>query len=328
VDKITEITNEQRAKMPEYVKKWVEIGQSTRPMDFERARELVIQIYAKIRRERNWGDSPPQITRERIVACPSPLLAQQAGRLIAAKLGYTNLDGFWPVQVYGSSAARFDFFLYEMGILSRLTENELEAWNILQPMTMICGGVYFAPDFAIIADRPAVLNLIQRGETNVLHCADGPAIGWGRDAEGAYDPNHEFGNALYYWQGTEVPRHWIMEPPTTEEEKKARAIEVLKTENADIRTAGCEILGWAGILEVLEPRVIDEDPNPIFGKLVEVDFPGNNGRTIAVRFIVARCGTGRTVAVPAFPEARTAVEAGAMSYRVTVETYRKLKERT
>lgn len=331
MDKITEITPEQKAKMPLYVDKWTKIGRSTAPMDFEKACELVIATYDKINREQKWDNERPHITRSRIIACPSPILAQQAGRQVAREMGFKDgeADGYWPAQIYGSSAARFDFILNELGVLARLNESQRQAWEILEPFTQVCGGVYFAPDFAIVADRPAVLKLMQLGNTYVLHCVDGPAIAWGRDENGNYDPNHKYGDALFYWQGTEVPRNWIMEKPVTDAEKKARAIEVLKEPNADRRTAGAEILGWAEIISALDPRLIDEHPNPMFGKLVEVDFPvGNGSETEATRFLVAQCGTGRTIAIPALPEARTALEAGAMSYRLSTEEYQKLKIRT
>ncbi len=330
MDKISEITEAQKAKMPEYVQKWTEIGRSTAPMDFEKTVELIMLTMNKVNAENTWDDAPA-IPPERIFRCSSPILAQQAGRQIATEMGYPEeeVDGYWPAQVYGSSAARFDFILNEMGVIARLDASQKKAWEILEVFAQVCGGVYFGPNFAIVADRPAVLKLMQLGNTHVLHCPDGPAIAWGRDADGNYDPNDPYGSALYYWQGTEVPCQWVVDRPTDKEGLRALAQEILQDPNAERRTAGCELIGWANILEALEPRVLDKHENPMFGELVEVDFPRREGGgTEPVKFLVAMCGTGRRIAFPAMPEATTALEAGAMSYRLTVEEYSRLKYRS
>lgn len=329
--KITHITDEQRAKMPEYVRKWTEIGRSTKPMDFERAAQLVMDSMDKVARNKGWTLSSPIIPRNRIVAAVSPIIAQQAGRKIAEKMGFKSdsLDGYWPAQIYGSSAARFGFLIDVMGVRARLTPDQAEAWRILEEFTQVCGGVYYGPNFAFIADRPSRLHLLDAGTSHVLHNPDGPAIAWGRDENGEYDPNHPLGTSLYYWEGLRVPADWIMDKPTTPEQVRERALEVLKDNNADRRTAGCEILGWDAVLGALDPRVIDEHPDPKFGKLVEVAFPvGNGAQTVPTRFLIAQCGTGRTIALPAMPEARTAVEAGAMSYDIPVEEYEGLGYRS
>jgi len=88
--------------------------------------------------------------------------------------------------------------------------------------------------------------------------------------------------------------------------------------------AGCEILGWLPVLQALGMQVIEENPNPMFGKLVQVDLPDSPNS----RFLIAECGTNRTIAVPVSSEAKTAVEAGAMSYGVPVEVYKMMKIRT
>jgi len=44
--KITKLTPEQEARFPEFVKKWVDIGLSTEPADFDAATEAALKAYA------------------------------------------------------------------------------------------------------------------------------------------------------------------------------------------------------------------------------------------------------------------------------------------
>ena len=43
--KITKLTEEQKARFPEFVEKWVKIGLSTEPADFEKATEAALKAY-------------------------------------------------------------------------------------------------------------------------------------------------------------------------------------------------------------------------------------------------------------------------------------------
>lgn len=73
---------------------------------------------------------------------------------------------------------------------------------------------------------------------------------------------------IYYWHGTQVPEHWI------ENRENIDPVEILKTENVEQRAAGAAIVGWPKMLEVLEAKVIDSDPDPDHGDLLEVNLPG------------------------------------------------------
>jgi len=346
MEKITEITPEQRAQFPAYVRKWTEFGMNTSPMDFERAKEIVLEVYRLVRDRGELEGPPADPPPHRIWRCSSPNLANLAGQRLSG-----TTEGFWSVQSFGSSVARFQVVADVLGARAGFSEVEVRALDLLEPLASEMGGVFFGRDFAIIVDRPSIMRLVPRGNSNVLHCPDGPAIAWGRGPDGEYSPDDPEGYAMFYWQGTEVPREWIMEKPRTPEERAARAAEILRSTNSEVLRSGAEIMGWVEVLDALGKRVIDEDPNPMFGTLVEVDLPlpenfeeadrqdalEREGRPVKPerrvhrstrsRFVIARCGTGRTIAFPAMPEARTAVEAGAMSYGLDVETYRKLKTR-
>jgi hypothetical protein len=160
-----------------------------------------------------------------------------------------------------------------------------------------CGWWWPHKEFVIVCDRPVRL---QRDDRGRLHSGDGPAIAW------------EDGWGVYSWHGTVVPHEWI-------EQRESLAPEtVLHWSNTEQRRAGCEILGWDRILSSLPHRVLDADPDPEIGTLIEIDLPDSPGE----RFVRARCGTGRWIYYGAPPEASTALEACAASYQLASEEYR------
>jgi len=179
----------------------------------------------------------------------------------------------------------------------------------------------------IILDRPSVVRFTTVTGRPVLHYPEGPALAWGR----GNGPRAE----KYFWEGLELPAHWYTLPRTPENLKQL-ASEVLTASNMELRRSGAELIGWIHILDSLNMVVIDEHPDPKFGRLVEVDLPGLPRRWRAnepaevtkQRFLVAQCGTGRQIAVVVDPTATTALEAGARSYNVPVELYAKMGVRT
>lgn len=105
----------------------------------------------------------------------------------------------------------------------------------------------------IICERPELLRL---NDTGQLHCEDGPAL-LCRD-----------GFPVHAWNGTRVPSEWI------EDRDNLDPLTVLKTENVEQRAAGCAIVGWEKMLDHLDHRIVDSDPDPDHGDLVEVHIPG------------------------------------------------------
>jgi hypothetical protein len=165
------------------------------------------------------------------------------------------------------------------------------------------GPRYMHPRFCIVTDR---FETVKRDAQNRPHCADGPSHRW-RD-----------GIELYYWHGVEVPKQWILDPASVD------PLEALTTTNLEKRRACAEIIGWARIIAALNPRVIDTDPDPEIGELLEVDLPD----APKSRFLRVRCGTGRTFVLGAHPAAKTALEANARSYRLKPQELKKLEVRT
>jgi hypothetical protein len=78
-----------------------------------------------------------------------------------------------------------------------------------------------------------------------------------------------------------------------------------------------EILGWHNIINSMSARIIDADDDPQIGRLVEIDLPDHGPQ----KFIHARCGTGREIAVMADARATTILEAQAASYGLSASDF-------
>jgi hypothetical protein len=305
------LTAEQKARKSALVAELKELSLQTTETDWEGSEAVVLRLMDNLGIERS-----PEFKFFRAV---SPIEAGLVNRQLSRPF---DMKG---VELYGINGLCAHDIVAETVAL-QLSPKTTEYFKILKDFTRLCGGVYLHSHFANIYDRPSVLKLVMQGVRSILHCEDGPAIAWGRGPDGSYSPDAERGRSFYYWQGTRVPEHWILNKPNPDDREamKARAQEVLSQTNQETLRAGCEILGWTPILEALGMKILDEDPNPSFGKLVSVDLPNAPDS----RFIVAECGTGRTIAVPVSAEAKTAVEAGAMSYGIPEHVYRTVRVRT
>ena len=162
-----------------------------------------------------------------------------------------------------------------------------------------CCALFEGKSEVVVLDFPTAL---RRDDAGLLHCADDYTILWGNRKDGSC-----------YWRGQKVPNDWILETASV------KAQDVLAAPNAEVRRAGCEILGWAKIIDQLHGAVIDTDVDEEVGQLVEVDIP-DIGRE---RLLRVRCGTGRQFAIPVPPEMQTALQAQAWLWELDIHTYTK-----
>lgn len=186
-----------------------------------------------------------------------------------------------------------------------------ETWRRYAPwetMARHSGRRFVLEEVAIICDRPVRCVMSDDQLPHALG-PDGSKGPWMQWADGY---------GFYQWRGTRIPA-WIIEQP-----ERLTPAAALKIEDVEVRRCACEILGWDKILSELKADVVDEDPDPYFGTLLRVDLPDAPGE----QFLRARCGTGRTVVVAVDRNAKTAVEAGALSYGMPVSVYRMVHTRT
>lgn len=300
---LTELTDEMRAAIPAHVDRWTRVGLSTDPMDRERAVAAVRACYAfaglagpRIEFAASFGD---HVYLDAVWAKVWAEVRAAVRDAVWAEVRDAVGDSLLSGQYDADTCAWWRFYVDECGVeLSAGTRARLDTWCSLVES---CGGVCWGRDVAVIVDRPAA---IRRDQDGRLHSTTTLAVeyrdGWGVAAV----------------RGTRVPNEWVLQPldPRT----------VLTEPNVERRMAAATIVGWDAVLRSVDARVIDRDPDPMFGELLEADLPDSPGQ----RFLRAQCGTGRTVVVLASRDARTAVEAGAMSYGIDVDLYRTMKGRS
>ncbi len=145
----------------------------------------------------------------RFIHCRNPILAAQAGDVLAKKIDGVGGKNLLQASAYGEVCARNLYYLEtddpkHLWPHTPLQKEELLRFtNRLRDFIRFCGGAYLHSHFAIIYDRPSLLrHTLQEGH-RVLHCEDGPAIAWGRGPDGSYSPDDEFGYALRYLNGVQ-----------------------------------------------------------------------------------------------------------------------------
>jgi hypothetical protein len=288
MSKIEKLTAEQESKFGEYVEKWLSIGLSTAPLDFEKAKEASILAYrnAGLPEPVNFHVADSPLSAIQLIKGLDPSLSE---RQILSDMSYGAHDADW--------LSYYDYFDEVLNVQG------IDILHGLMKIAKCCGWVSFYEDTVVFQHRPETILL---DDQNRLHCENGPAIRY-RD-----------GFSIYSWHGVRIPAEWI-------EEKHNLTPQVALTwENIEQRRCACEILGWAKILLELNSKVIDSDEDPMIGNLLEVNIPDIGTE----KFLQVVCGTGRTFAIPVPPECNTALEANAWTYGVAPETLRDLEVRT
>jgi len=196
------------------------------------------------------------------------------------------------IAVYGNMEsywiANYMFYYENFGICAEI--------NKMIPIIENCSWVAYDDDNVYVSDRPRVIKFDDR---NRLHCENGPAI--------AYSD----GFSVYSWHGTRCSKQWIENP------KSITVNDCLYHNNVELRRVACEIVGWANVIEKLDYTVVDEDGDPEIGTLLEVDIP-DIGKE---KFLRVMCGTKREFALAVPPEAKTALEAQAMLFGMSLEEF-------
>jgi hypothetical protein len=285
VEKITELTEEQKALFPVIRDKWIEIGLSTERVDFERAKMALVTAY-------RCGNvkHPPKIEFAR-----GPQEAFEMAKIQAASEGIKDftVGAFLEGCIFGSQEAGwlsfYDYFV-------EACDFEFPQLEGLNDLAYTSGWCAIFDTWACIMDRPL---FIKFDEDNRLHSETGPAI------------EYADGFKVYAWHGTAVPDEWIAD------KGHLTAQMALNWENMEQRRAACEILGWDNILKTLKAKVIDEDEDKMIGTLLRVNLPGLGKE----QFLRVLCGTGREFAIPVPPTVKTALEANAWSYNMPLDAF-------
>ncbi len=294
-----ELSNEQKAKMEDYKQKWRHIAFELEGMNKDAVKDCVREIY-----EVN-GHKPPDTVLffDSPYACAA-FIREQMGVPSGADLPYEFRDAI----IYGTTDAYWlgfhDFAIIEVlpDVIKGASQSdraELEKYQrthdpYIRAAEAGSGWVFTLTDAILICQPP---NAVRFDDDDNLHAVRQLAISF---------PD---GNGQAYWRGLAVPNNWVLNPAETS------AADVLGTRNADIRAAGCEIIGWNKILDDLGGEVLDVDPDPQIGSLVSVTLPEADMPTLFLKALDPSKGTD--IAVPVGSDCATALQAQAQSYGVS-----------
>ena len=312
-DKITKLTPAQTARFGEWSKKWVNIGLSTAPANFESAEVAALKIYDLLKLERPlvvlrlsspygavvggvlalevlkklkikkvWSQVGSQVgsqVRSQVESQVESQVRSQVWSQVESQAYYNLYHGaFW------ASWGAYVSFLRDV---CGWTNSILSRFELEETLIKSCNYVWWHENVLAISDRPSVLNRDREGR---LHCETGPSIAY-RD-----------GWSLWHWHGVAVPSEWITN------RKKLSPKTALTHTNIEQRRAALEIVGWPRVLRELKAKVIDEHSDPQYGSLLEVKLPDLDNKS---KFLTAQCGTKREFAIGVPPEINTVAQAQA-----------------
>lgn len=267
---LTELTKEHIAQIPNHNDKWLKIGFSTEPADFERATVAITACYKLI------GLAAPKF-----YYVASPNLCNRVGVEAVKKLhgdnspatadelreGANNDRGG---QFWAGWCAYISFFRDVMG----WEDDSLAKFALDEEITKTCGRVWWHEEVCVVSDRPTK---ILRDAEHRLHSITEPAI------------QYRNGWSLSFVHGVSIPNEWVTDRQNLDPKL------ALTWRNIEQRRAVAEIVGWRQVLKHCKATQVSSDS---FGTLLEVELPDSDGPS---RFVQVMCGTGRefVLAVPA-----------------------------
>lgn len=250
--RIDKLTPEQTARFAEWSRRWIEIGLSTEPADFDVATEAALKAYQLANLKR------PMV----ILRMSSPYGATLGGALAWAmlrQLGNPQVGSQVESQVesqVGSAAwnhrggalwgAGWCAYIAFMRDVLGWSNKVLERHQIDEDLARSCGWVWWHENVLAISDRPSVVNRDDRGR---LHCETGPSIAY-RD-----------GWTLHHWHGVAVPAD-VIERPASITVARIRA-----EENAEVRRCMIERYGYDRYCADAGLQIVDQCPadHPMIG---------------------------------------------------------------
>jgi hypothetical protein len=156
----------------------------------------------------------------------------------------------------------------------------------------------------MISDRPELLMV---DDSDRPHAEDGPFCRW-RD-----------GSGVYAWHGTRLPKKWIEQRATIDPQI------ILAERNVEQRAAGAACIGWPRMLRHLPTTVIDADPDPSHGELIDISL---KGVPEPGRFLKAHCPRNGTIVEGVPRTVMTVLEAQAWRVGLTASEFNYPQVRT
>ena len=248
---ITKLTKEHEKRMPEWVDKWVRIGLSTEPADWEMAERGALECYAHAKLPRPMVvlrmGSPFSSTLGGVFVCL--LLSEQVRSQVWSQVGSqvesqvgSQVCVAWQqyrgAQLWASWYSWISFYRDVMG----WEASSLIPYVSDEALALSCGWTWWHDKVVAISDRPRILKRDDRG---FLHNEEGPALlypdGWS------------------FWRihGVEVPELVVIRPET-------QTIKDIDQEpNAEVKRIRIERFGWPRYLKESGAKVLNMRKNAI-----------------------------------------------------------------
>jgi hypothetical protein len=181
-EKIDTITDDQKAKIPEYVKKWINIGKNTDRLDPVRTRKTIDNYRGLIGKT---VDVPLIILDNPLecwAACSlllehkvsiDDLQKELKGVFNGNPKKYTIPPARLPWQSGSFFVSTFSFYDFMIEVMGVELEAELYAKYKIWETTSELGCIYPLDDFTIVSQKPTEIHM---NENNVLHRDGGPAL--------------------------------------------------------------------------------------------------------------------------------------------------------
>ncbi len=196
----------------------------------------------------------------------------------------------------GNLKIQYEVYISAMREVLGLNIPAVNAYKHWEDAVKVGGKRIMHDAYYIVTDFPSIMS---KDDEYRAHSENGPALAW-RD-----------GLKYYYWHGQSIPHEWV------EDKENLNPTIAITWPNIEQRRAAAEIIGWDKIITKLGGKVIDADPDPEIGELIEVNIP-DVGRE---RFLRVKCGTGRTFSLPVPHNMRTAMQAQAWTWGLDEKTF-------
>lgn len=293
--KLEALTPEQEARIPEWRDKWIAIGHSTEPADWESAERGIRMQYESAEIQ------PPDL----FIRLPSPICIpvaltalRKTPKAERARLGITRdmpieakLSSDWNSYLGGnlwcSHSAWYTFFTDVCGLDPWSNDKERKAAEGLRLVSTSCGWWWPGREWCLIVDRPQGLHVEKTSNGARLHCEDGPSMVW-RD-----------GCSVWHIHGVEVDEQIVMAPDTQ------TLAQIDGDTNQDRRRIRIERYGWLKYVSASKAEIVEFRDNDIDGTS-ECLMRLGDGRMVLV---AACCSTGREYALPVPREIKTCADA-------------------
>ena len=303
--RITKLTADQQAQLEPWAQRWLAIGLSTEPADWDTWEEGARECYGFA--DIDW---PGRVER-----VGSPLALARAVPRLLDQMGCTErpswnryLGGAW----WAAWSAWRGFFIDVCGLeLPDDIVRRHRAWV----KTLQAGWWWPHTTFIIVSDRPCAIHLepVAGTATRRLHSETGPAIAW-RD-----------GWELHFLHGVRVPAEIVEHP------ESLTPASIMAFENLEVRRVAIERVGWPRFVDEAKLRLLDEQPDPANpGQTLALYDPPPGLLSFPARVLVCvnaspdRDGTRRQFGLTVPATVATALAAAAWTFDVAPSAYAQL----